>query len=132
MEFTSIPSEAWALVGVAITAIGGISGALLTAWVQRGKTRADASIALVDNLQEEVKRLRGEVDELREKTGQAYREMYQAQSEAFAMKDIARLHISLSTAYIYQLRAHIDTGQGPPAPAIPDDLAELMTPKPPA
>lgn len=132
MEFISIPSEAWALVGVAITAIGGISGALLTAWVQRGKTRADASVALVDNLQEEVKRLRSEVDELREKTGQAYKEMYQAQSEAFAMKDIARLHISLSTAYIYQLRAHIETEQGPPAPAIPDDLAELMTPKPPA
>ncbi|MFW0120270.1 hypothetical protein ACN08Y_10190 [Rothia sp. P5764] len=129
---TFFPSEAWSLFSVAITAGGALVGALVTAWVQRGKNRADASLALVDNLQEEVKRLRAEVDELREKTGQAYKEMYQAQSEAFAMKDIARLHISLSTAYIYQLRAHIDTGQGPPAPAIPDDLAELMTPKPPA
>lgn len=34
MSIPPIPPEAWALVGVAITAIGGVSGALMTAWVK--------------------------------------------------------------------------------------------------
>lgn len=126
MSIPPIPPEAWALVGVAITAIGGVSGALMTAWVQRGKNKADASSALVKNLQDEVDRLRDEVYKLRDETAEAHKEMHEAKTEAYAIKDAARLHISMSAAYIYQLRAHIDTEQPPPAPPIPDELIQLM------
>lgn len=126
MSITAFPPEAWALIGVAVTAIGGVSGALMTAWVQRGKTKADASAALVDNLQEEVAELRNEVRKLRAETTAAHKELHEAKTEAYAIKDAARLHISMSAAYIFQLRAHIDTEQPPPAPPIPDELIQLM------
>lgn len=106
----------------------------MTAWVQRGKTKADASSALVDNLQEEVAELRNEVRKLRAETTAAHKELHEAKAEAYAIKDAARLHISMSAAYIVQLRAHIDTEQPPPAPPIPDELIGLMPDflKPPA
>lgn len=126
MSIPPIPPEAWALVGVAITAVGGVSGALMTAWVQRGKNKDDASSALVDNLQEEVAELRAEVRKLRDEAAKAHKEMHEAKTEAYAIKDAARLHISMSAAYIYQLRAHIDTEQPPPAPPIPDELIQLV------
>lgn len=121
-----LPPEIWALLGVVITAVGGISGAVLTAWVQRGRNKSDASSALVDNLQEEVAELRSEVRKLRAETTAAHKELHEAKTEAYAIKDAARLHISMSAAYIYQLRAHIDTEQPPPAPPIPDELIQLM------
>ncbi len=122
------PHETWALAGVAITAIGGIIGAALTAWVQRGKTQVDATSALVDNLQEQVRDLTAEVKDLRSQIHQANKEMHEAKAEAFAIRDLARLQVAMSASYIHQLRAHIDTGQPPPAPPIPDELAGFLSP----
>lgn len=121
-----LPPEIWALLGVVVTAVGGISGAILHAWVQRGRNKSDASSALVDNLQEEVAELRSEVRKLRAETTAAHKELHEAKTEAYAIKDAARLHISMSAAYIFQLRAHIDTEQPPPAPPVPEELIPLM------
>lgn len=115
MSIPPIPPEAWALVGVAITAIGGIIGAFTTSWAERGQNRLS-----------EVKELREEVRKLRAEITAAHKELHEAKAEAYAIKDAARLHISMSAAYIYQLRAHIDTGQPPPAPPIPEELIQLM------
>lgn len=108
------------------TVIGGLIGVLITNLVQSRKNRTDAFTALVDNLQEEVKRLRGEVDDLRDKYTASLDQIYLVQVEAQKLQERARLHISLSTAYVFQLRTHINTNLGPPAPEIPEDLLALM------
>lgn len=52
--------------------------------------------------------------------------MHEAKAEAYAIKDAARLHISMNAAYIHQLRAHIDAKQPPPAPTIPEALVQYL------
>lgn len=116
--------EVLALFGVFVTAVGGVAGAMLNSWAQRGKVNADATATLVDNLQEETRSLREELRVLREEVDVARGELSDARAEAYAIRDSARLIISMSAGYIYQLRAHIETEQGPPAPEIPVELRE--------
>lgn len=114
------------LFGVVITAMGAVAGAFINSWVQRGKVKTDATMALVDNLQEETGVLRDELRKLREELKEAHEELSKARIEAHAMRDTARIVVSISAGYIHQLRAHINTEQGPPAPAIPSELEEHL------
>lgn len=126
MEFHMIPPEMWVFLGVAVTAVGALAGVIVNAVLDRGKARVDASSQLVDDLLAEVTELRGEVRHLRAETSTAHKEMVEARTEAFAIKDTARLHLSMTATYIYQLRAHINTEQPPPAPPVPPELVPLL------
>lgn len=112
----NLAPEAWTLLGIIITAIGGLIGVVMTAWTQRGQTRLA-----------EVKELRSEVRQLREDLSKAHKEMIEARTEAYSIRDAARLHLSMSAAYIYQLQAHINTEQPPPAPEPPAELTHLLS-----
>lgn len=117
MDFlVNLPPESWALIGVVVTAGGGLVGTIVAAWAQGGAARVA-----------EAKELRTELRLLRTELTEAHREMHEAKAEAYAIKDTAKLQVAMSAAYIYQLQAHINTEQGPPAPPIPAELAPLLT-----
>ena len=85
------------IIGVAITALGVVVASYLTNRVSNRKLRSDAGQQMIDQHQEEITALRGEIRELRQ--------TQRAQGD-----------------YIGQLRRHIADGNPPPPPPWPDSL----------
>lgn len=111
------------------------------------KAQSEMQNALVDQLQEErdkiaarwetaemqmqaeVRRLREAVKEATAETRAARDEARRATEEAYAIQDRARIETSIAGAHIYQLRAHIEQGLGPPAPDLPRELHRIYFPQ---
>lgn len=85
------------LVVAAITAFGVIASTYLTSRVSNRKLRSDAGHQMIDQHQEEIAALRGEIRELRQTR-------------------------RVQDDYIGQLRRHIADGNPPPPPPWPDGL----------
>lgn len=96
-------------LGVVIAALVGLAGVWLSDRTQMKKLVSDANSVLVDNLQEERKEIKADLNQLKRHVGGL---MLQGR-----YKD----------DYINELRAHIEAGNPPPPPTYPPGLLRIAS-----
>jgi predicted outer membrane lipoprotein len=92
------------VLGTALGALGVITAAWLTFKASRAKQRADTSMQMIDQHQEDIVELRKESTEQRQRIGSLERTQ------------------RIQGDYIGELRRHISDGRPPPPPPYPEGL----------